>query len=163
MKLSQATTFLLLAGACEAFAPAGPFAAQRSAVSSARSLVVDPHFLNEVPNQMKSLHDVFSTLSLSDATEAAAEVAKSENGGFAILTGPITFILESVHSLLVSAGVTSNAWGISIIAITLLIKVATFPLTKTQLESTNKMQVSNLIGPFLNLIAKMHAHQSVST
>ena len=42
---------------------------------------------------------------------------------------------------------------ISIIVMTLIIKVATFPLTKTQLESTNKMQVRKRI-----LILVLHGH-----
>jgi YidC/Oxa1 family membrane protein insertase len=37
-------------------------------------------------------------------------------------------------------GMSADAWGVSIIAMTIVIKLVTFPLTKQQLESTNKMQ-----------------------
>jgi YidC/Oxa1 family membrane protein insertase len=57
------------------------------------------------------------------------------------LTGPTMALLELLHTGLVSVGVGQNAWGVSIIALTLLIKLLTYPLTKSQLESTNKMQV----------------------
>lgn len=76
------------------------------------------------------------------ATDAAAAVATGDgNGWFGFLTVPIEGLLKIIHQSLSSAGV-SEAWGLSIIAMTVLIKALTFPLTKTQLESTNKMQVS---------------------
>ena len=139
MKLSSATKLLLLAYVAEAFAPAK--LATRPA-TTARSLVVDPY----------SLQDIFSSISLADvdsfasaatdvATPAADAAAQSGNGWFGFLTGPIEGLLQVIHDLLVGVGVKDNAWGITIIFITLLIKVVTFPLTKTQLESTNKMQV----------------------
>jgi YidC/Oxa1 family membrane protein insertase len=75
-----------------------------------------------------------------DAAEAVEEVAKSGGGWFGFLEAPISGLLQILHSALVSVGLDSNAWGISIILITVLIKAVTFPLTKTQLESTVKMQ-----------------------
>jgi YidC/Oxa1 family membrane protein insertase len=54
---------------------------------------------------------------------------------------PIQGLMSLIHGALVAMGVSSNAWGVTIIMLTILIKVVTFPLTKTQLESTNKMQV----------------------
>lgn len=145
MKLSSATTVLLLASAAEAFAPTK--LATRPA-STARSLVVDP----------SPLHDIFSSISLADvgdavdavatqvapAADAAGDVvdaAASQNGWFGFLTGPIESLLTIIHGGLVSVGIKENAWGITIIFMTLVIKGLTFPLTKTQLESTNKMQV----------------------
>jgi len=74
----------------------------------------------------------------SDAANAAAQ--GSGNGWFGFLTGPIEGLLTLIHNLLVAVGVSADAWGVAIIAMTIIIKVATFPLTKTQLESTNKMQ-----------------------
>jgi len=45
-----------------------------------------------------------------------------------------------IHGAISSAGMSQNSWGISIILMTATIKALTFPLTKAQLESTNKMQ-----------------------
>lgn len=104
---------------------------------------------------MHSLQDAFGSLNLADAVDAVADTAmqatsaagdvateaaqETNNGWFGFLTVPIRGLLEIIHSLLAMTGM-GNAWGISIIVLTLLIKVFTFPLTKTQLESTNKMQ-----------------------
>ncbi|GAX15917.1 YidC/Oxa1 family membrane protein insertase [Fistulifera solaris] len=114
--------------------------------TTARSLVPLDAF-SDLPQHMSSiLQDAFGSSStfLADAMEvtadAATEVAKTDNGWFGFLTGPIMFLLQLIHAGLVAVGVSANAWGVSIIAITLLIKAVTFPLTKTQLESTNKMQ-----------------------
>ena len=155
--------FILLVGVAEAFAPSG--LGQRR--NTARSLGVDPSFLNELPNHMQSLHDAFTTISLSDAIDAAPDVSDvvdsvqatvqavapaasgvaeeaakdSGSGWFGFLTGPTEGLLQLIHSTLVAVGLNQDAWGVSIIAMTLVIKAVTFPLTKTQLESTNKMQV----------------------
>lgn len=153
MKFTQATKWLLLLGACEAFAPASRFAVPRTDITrSARSMAVDPNFFNDMPSHVQSLQHAFSTLSLSDAMDAmdslpdpsavVEEAAKDNNGWFGFLTGPTILLLQGIHSLLVSVGMSADAWGVSIIVMTLVIKIATFPLTKTQLESTNKMQVS---------------------
>jgi hypothetical protein len=180
MKLAQASKLLLLAGVCDAFAPA-KFGARRG---TARSLAIDPSVMQEIPNHVHSLQAAFSSMSLSDAlaaipdasslmdaAPAAGDVADaaaeaSSNGWFGILTEPIEVILQLIHSSLVSMGVTENAWGVSIIGITLLIKLLTFPLTKTQLEGTNKMQVSIVIIffacrrslPFLILTSLLSRH-----
>lgn len=148
MKFSQATKCLLLLGASEAFAPVHRFSSSPTAgTASARSMAVDPHFFNDIPTHFQSLRDVFSTISLSDVdTDAVAatvdEVAKSDNGWFGFLTGPTELLLQGIHSMLVTVGMSADAWGLTIIVMTIVIKLATFPLTKTQLESTNKMQVS---------------------
>lgn len=75
---------------------------------------------------------------VSDTAATAAEAAP-DYGWFGFLTVPIEGLLQIIHSLIAGTG-TANAWGVSIIVLTLLIKAVTFPLTKTQLESTNKMQ-----------------------
>eukprot|EP00339_Tiarina_fusa_P013572 CAMPEP_0117020920 /NCGR_PEP_ID=MMETSP0472-20121206/15844_1 /TAXON_ID=693140 ORGANISM="Tiarina fusus, Strain LIS" /NCGR_SAMPLE_ID=MMETSP0472 /ASSEMBLY_ACC=CAM_ASM_000603 /LENGTH=427 /DNA_ID=CAMNT_0004726259 /DNA_START=35 /DNA_END=1318 /DNA_ORIENTATION=- len=161
MKYSSTCILFLLAGSCDAFAPSKFGSMPRSTV---RSMAVDPASLHD---SVLSLKDAFSSLSISDAmdavdsaasavssvavqstaaldptpaVEAAAEVAKSENGWFGFLTGPIEGLLQLIHTGLVAVGVDQDAWGVSIIAMTLIIKLATFPLTKSQLESTNKMQ-----------------------
>lgn len=74
------------------------------------------------------------------ADNTAAVDAPPDYGWFGFLTVPIEGLFQLIHSGIAATG-TANAWGVSIIVLTLLIKVVTFPLTKTQLESTNKMQV----------------------
>ncbi len=153
MRFFIATSFLALFGACEAFAPVHRCSVPVTRGTSARSMALDPNLFHDISGHVLSLQSAFSSISLSDADAGAVaaaasdvvnEAAKQDNGGFGFLTGPIVSLLQLIHSLLVSVGMSADAWGVSIIAMTLLIKVATFPLTKTQLESTNKMQVSRI-------------------
>jgi YidC/Oxa1 family membrane protein insertase len=84
-----------------------------------------------------------STVQAIDPSGDVADAAqKNGNGWFGFLTGPTMSLLMLIHSALVAVGVSSDSWGVSIIALTVVIKLVTFPLTKAQLESTNKMQVS---------------------
>jgi len=71
---------------------------------------------------------------------AAVANAADDNGWFGFLEGPIESLLQIIHSSLVSVGLSENSWGVSIIAMTTLIKVLTYPLTAQQLTSTSKMQ-----------------------
>jgi len=80
------------------------------------------------------------TDSIANPSSDTAAAAGSGNGWFGFLEAPIEGLLQLCHSSLVSMGMSQNSWGISILLMTTLIKVLTFPLTKTQLESTNKMQ-----------------------
>jgi membrane protein insertase Oxa1/YidC/SpoIIIJ len=163
MKL-QVLHLLLIAGVADAFAPS-KFGVRPG---TARSLGVDPSILHHIPHHVQSLQDAFSSISLSDALDAvqsaapgASEVVEAAadpgNGWFGFLTGPTEALLDLIHTGFTSAGMTQNSWGVSIIALTLLIKLITFPLTKTQLESTNKMQVRWLIdlaGVFRFIMSK---------
>jgi membrane protein insertase Oxa1/YidC/SpoIIIJ len=124
----------------------------------------------DLPQHMHSLQSAFSTLNLADAmtdiplpdasvvdavSDASASAsAGSGNGWFGFLEAPIEALLQLCHSALVAMGLAENSWGISILLMTTLIKVLTFPLTKTQLESTNKMQVSQRL-PVTNCV---HLH-----
>jgi len=109
-------------------------------------------------HQVSALQDAVSSLLVSDAglvdavtsgavdnvagaTDAAA-AAGTDNGWFGFFAGPIEFLLQTIHKTLVAVGMPANAWGISIVAVTVVIKGLTYPLTKSQLESTSKMQVS---------------------
>lgn len=76
------------------------------------------------------------------ATDAVVDAAPAaaDNGWFGFLEGPIEGLLGTIHGALVSVGMPANAWGITIITMTALIKLGTYPLTKQQLESTGKMQ-----------------------
>jgi len=150
-RLTSAVLVALVAGQAAAFMPhslrtAAPIS------TSARHFGVDPSTFQDLSHQIQHMPDVFSSsLTLSDAMDAASsavqpladaaeEVATgSDNGWFGFLTEPIQLLLQAIHSGVMSVS-PQNSWGISIIALTVLIKVVTFPLTKTQLESTNKMQ-----------------------
>lgn len=151
MKLSLA--ILVITGA-HAFAPA------RSScrVRTQRSLGIDPSVFHDIPHHVESLQQAFPSLSVADAvdtvtsadiTSSAADTAGSavdaaatatDNGWFGFLTGPIESLLQAIHALLVGLGMNANSWGISILTMTVIIKILTFPLTKQQLESTNNMQ-----------------------
>jgi YidC/Oxa1 family membrane protein insertase len=152
----------------DAFAPSARSTVRRS-TARAFSPMMDPSNLHlaDLPNQIRSLHDAFSSISLADldvdaltagasgalgaasdavqtvdlSGDVAGAAAKSGNGWFGFLTGPTMAFLEFLHSGLVTVGVKNDSWGVSIIALTVIIKLLTYPLTKAQLESTNKMQV----------------------
>jgi YidC/Oxa1 family membrane protein insertase len=126
---------------------------------------MDPSQLHELPNQLQTLQDAFSSMSLADldvdalsttASEAVSsavqsvdgagaveEAATSNNGWFGFLTGPTMAFLQLIHTGLVAVGLSNDSWGVSIIVLTVVIKLLTYPLTKAQLESTNKMQVGD--------------------
>ncbi len=80
----------------------------------------------------------------TDVVTVTGDVAKQDNGFFGFLEGPIEFLLGVIHSALVGVGMNEDAWGVTIIAMTSIIKLLTYPLTAQQLQSTNKMQVSML-------------------
>ena len=151
MKLTVAC-ILLVAGA-QAFAPSR-FGGRAGTARAFGGL--DHAAFQDLPHHIHSLQNAFSTLNLADAVadmpipDAAvadsvleASTAGSGNGWFGFLEAPIEQTLQLCHSALVSMGLTENSWGVSILLMTTLIKLLTFPLTKTQLESTNKMQVSS--------------------
>lgn len=119
-----------------------------------KNVATRQHVIGRIPSSLSMTTDPFasfhdfsfvSTQLLSDATDTAVAatdaVAKADNnGGLGFLTAPIEALLRVIHSAIVSVGVDSNAWGISIIALTVLIKAVTYPLTRQQFESTVKMQ-----------------------
>jgi len=146
----------LAAGPTAAFVPR----AMTTGSKTARNLGVDPSVFQDLHHATTSmdfqhLSDAMSSSMtfLADGADAALaplgdivdEVAKKDNGWFGFLTEPISLLLQGIHSGLAAVGFNADGWGASIIALTLLIKIVTFPLTKTQLESTNKMQVSGVI------------------
>lgn len=160
---SQALLLALSAPIAAAFAPPMSFR------PSTKMSVVDQSSLHEIPQHIDSLQNFFSSLTLADLDTAGlpivpgapiipldaapgavaavvdpaavdAAAAASGNGWFGFLAMPIEQLLQGIHGLLVSAGLSANAWGISIILMTTVIKALTFPLTKSQLQSTNKMQ-----------------------
>mmetsp|Transcript_32640 Transcript_32640/g.48708 ORF Transcript_32640/g.48708 Transcript_32640/m.48708 type:complete len:424 (-) Transcript_32640:230-1501(-) len=156
MKLALLT--LLSAPMASAFAPPTTFR------STTKLSAIDPSAIHDLSQHSAvaadSINHFFSSMLISDldvdavnsaaatipldaapgAADAAAAVAKADdNGWFGFLTLPIEGLLKLIHASLASTGMT-EAWGLSIIAMTVFIKLLTFPLTKGQLESTNKMQ-----------------------
>lgn len=133
-------------------------------------MAVDPSLFHDLPSHISSLHSFLvsdeaisamtdsvtsaavSVSAVTDAATAAAvnaapaaadaadAVAKTDNGWFGFLAVPIEYLLGVIHSLLNMVGFTENTWGVSIIFMTVVIKILTYPLTRSQLESTAKMQ-----------------------
>lgn len=125
------------------------------------------HNFHDLPQHLDSIQSAFSSILLSDdldltsmvsdapaavsdavvaapaaaVSEAAATATTTNNGWFGFLTGPIEGLLQLIHSGIVALGASENAWGVSIIMLTLLIKLVTYPLSKAQLESSTKMQM----------------------
>lgn len=62
------------------------------------------------------------------------------SGWFGFLAGPIEQFLELIHTVLADYLHLDNAWGVSIILLTVLIKAFTYPLSYQQISSTSKMQ-----------------------
>ena len=122
-----------------------------------RSALVDPSVFTDVHQHIDSLSAAFSSINLADAADAAVTAAKDDNGWFGFLEGPIEFLLGLIHQGFVSVGMDADAWGVTIIAMTVIIKLATYPLTKQQLESTNKMQAS-MINSYKILAYNMFIH-----
>jgi YidC/Oxa1 family membrane protein insertase len=152
MKAHVFLSFLVVGA--NGFAPT-PLATFGRTSNTRVSLIFDPFTsidLHSTQDQFASIANVLPAFTISDAIEAvedfvtdvftdsATEAAKeSDAGWFGFLTGPIKLLLVGIHGLIASFG-GSNSWGISIVFLTILIKVLTFPLNKSQLESTNKMQ-----------------------
>lgn len=148
--LTAATLLALQIESSVAFAPSS-FSKAPRALATQRSVIHDPSIFADAHTHIDALSSVFSSITLSDAADAVAdtisaapaaavEVAKDDNGWFGFLEGPIELILGTIHSTLVGFGMDENAWGITIIAMTSMIKLATYPLTRSQLASTGKMQ-----------------------
>jgi len=113
-------------------------AAATTASASSNGAVVD----TAISSTAAFVSDAMNAATEAVATpDAAAATTTDDNGGFGFLTAPIQGLLSIFHSILVSLGMSANTWGVSIIAMTLFIKILTYPLTKSQLESTTKMQV----------------------
>lgn len=178
MKYSAAATLLALqVQNTAAFAPSSFARVSVSTTSTQRSAFVDPSIFTDAHQHVDALSSIFSSINLADAADAVAdvatsttaavadvvttaaaaapaaadavaEVAKDDNGWFGFLEGPIEFLLGTIHSSLVGIGMDQNAWGITIIAMTSIIKLATYPLTAQQLKGTNKMQVSQYLFLF---------------
>jgi len=76
-----------------------------------------------------------------EVARLAEEAAKGEGGKgpFGLVATGLETFLKEVHMVLEKGGI-KYSYGWAIILLTLLVKAATFPLTKKQIESTNAMQ-----------------------
>lgn len=135
--ISSVLSSIALSDAADAIADAVP-AVSDNVVSAVTE--------NVVPEVTKAVST--AAAAAAPAADVVAETTK-DNGWFGFLEGPIEFLLTGIHGALVSMGMSENAWGVSIIAMTTLIKLVTYPLNKNQLESTNKMQA---LGPEIKAI-----------
>jgi len=123
-----------------------------SSTSTSRVFAMDPSFIQDMSHQFQHhasdfvaststlLSDVDVAMDAASVPMDAAAAASDGNGWFGFLTGPIEGLLQIIHNSLMNVGMSENSWGLTICLMTILIKVATLPLTKTQLESTTKMQ-----------------------
>jgi YidC/Oxa1 family membrane protein insertase len=109
--------------------------------STALAFGVDPSHLSDLVSSLLADGGEVAGIMTDPAsmTDVAAAAPVEDNGWFGFLTIPIMGLLQVIHTG-VSSVAGSNSWGISIIVLTILIKAVTFPLTKTQLESTTRMQ-----------------------
>lgn len=137
-----------------AFAPS-TFIKPSAATSTTQRSAVDPSIFADVHQHADTLSSFFSSINLADAADEAVNAAtsvaataapaveqasSSGNGWFGFLEAPIEFLLGVIHSSLTGVGMSENSWGVTIIVMVVIIKLATYPLTKQQLTSTNKMQ-----------------------
>ncbi|EFN53953.1 hypothetical protein CHLNCDRAFT_25162, partial [Chlorella variabilis] len=76
---------------------------------------------------------------VADAAPAAAEEAAKNSGFFGAFAGAFEAFLKVLDDGLEKVGVPYS-YGFAIILLTVLVKVATYPLTKQQVESTLSMQ-----------------------
>lgn len=64
-------------------------------------------------------------------------------------------LLQLIHNAITSIGIGTNfAWGLAIIALTLLVRLAMHPLTQKQMVSMQKMQK---LQPMLNVLQEKYA------
>lgn len=75
----------------------------------------------------------------TDAAAAVADTASKKGGFFSFFTDSFESFLKLIDANLDKAGVPFS-YGFAIILITVLVKVATYPLSKKQVESTLSMQ-----------------------
>lgn len=76
---------------------------------------------------------------LDAAAKAAEQLANNKSGFLGGIANLLEGLLEGIDSVL-SAAHVPYSYGFSIIVLTLLVKAATFPLSKKQIESTSAMQ-----------------------
>ncbi len=136
MKAALAT--LLLSTSVKGFAPlAPPTLTNLPPTSVTRLSVLDPSGLT---------NGLDFGLSQQDADLFALSIphldplVTTDQKWLEIITSPFLSVLTFMHEQWVSAGVDHDAWGMSLISMTILIKLMTFPLTKSQLIAAYKMQ-----------------------
>lgn len=119
---------------------AAPRQASRLACRVAPVAAFDPHTAASAASHA-AVHTQNLLSQLADATDEAAAVATTaDRSGFLNgIANILESLLEGIDGVLAGANVPYS-YGFSIILLTLLVKVATFPLTKKQMDSTMQMQ-----------------------
>lgn len=145
---SSVVSIALCAGTSDAFvAPSRKTFEPRTVVRKGRQtslrMTFDPSSVQESFSSFLVAADEATNALLSpiDTTAPPPAVADSGNGWFGFLAGPIEDLISLIHSALTGVGMSTNAWGLSIVLLVVLIKVVTYPINKSQLENTSKMQV----------------------
>lgn len=133
---------IALASSCDAFAPSASFLSKATNGGVKSLHLVPPEALHSTNEFLQNLPNLLlSDETVSAVSDAVAPAASQGSGPFGFLQGPIEALLQIIHGGLTTVGVSEDSWGATIIMMTVLIKLLTYPLTKTQLESTNKMQM----------------------
>ena len=158
--IAASTLLALQIQSSAAFAPS-TFIKPSAATSITQRSAVDPSIFADVHQHADTLSSFFSSINLADAADAAVEQAAAApgKGGFGFLEAPIEFLLGAIHSALTGMGMSENSWGVTIIVMVVIIKAVTYPLTKQQLTSTNKMQVSLcfIVSQFVRYVTSLNS------
>mmetsp|Transcript_2106 Transcript_2106/g.2962 ORF Transcript_2106/g.2962 Transcript_2106/m.2962 type:complete len:453 (+) Transcript_2106:94-1452(+) len=101
-----------------------------------------------------AVNDIVNVVyTLADTADATAEVVIKDNGWLEPVVGVLEFVLKAIDGALEKFGVPYS-YGFAIILLTLGVKVATFPLSKQQVESTLAMQS---LAPAIKQLQKTYA------
>jgi YidC/Oxa1 family membrane protein insertase len=129
--------------ACLAISFAPPLlrhpASGRSVIRSAQPALLEHATTQWIADAAILLDSAESTASAASAAIPAAEAAQDPGWFDTIVVKPFESGISGLHDFLKSVGI-DQAYGPAIILFTLGVKAITFPLTKTQIESTTKMQ-----------------------
>ena len=117
----------LLLARCQAFAPPAPRAllAPGRPTSSPRAAAAGPLHASPV--------DVVAALPTQLVAELENAVPIDKSGWYGGIVQAMESVITFLHDVV-------GSYGIAIVLFTLILKVATFPLNKAQIESTTKMQ-----------------------
>eukprot|EP00891_Asterochloris_glomerata_P004985 jgi/Astpho2/4985/Aster-06718 len=97
------------------------------------------HFAARLTTSMLTLADAAASVGVDPLTLSDTASAKQDGGPFGFLAAFFEKILKVLDSGLTATGIPYS-YGFAIITLTILVKVATFPLSKKQVESTIAMQ-----------------------
>jgi len=138
---------LLALGLAAGYLPAAEMlqmAAVRPAMRTTRQaqqplMALDPAAFSWLADGAIFLPDADTSAAAASAASAAAAVAEEPSWFDIVLVKPFETAITALHDFMRSLGI-KEAYGPSIILFTVALKLATYPLTKQQIESTTKMQ-----------------------